>query len=93
MLSCGLIGSIHGVTVRAHPPIYTHIYTHMPQTDAAAYVPSGYWTVDLPSVQVRARNHARPGKGEVLLDLSSSSSSADGTCVYALHSPCPVSPP
>lgn len=54
---------------------------------ADAYVPSGYWSVDVPSVQVRARNHARPGKGEMLLDLSassSSSSSSGGTYVFVL---------
>ena len=54
---------------------------------ADAYVPSGYWSVDVPSVQVRARNHARPGKGEVLLDLSassSSSSSSGGTYVFVV---------
>ncbi len=33
-------------------------------------LPENYWAVKMRSVQVRARDHARPGQGEVLLDTA-----------------------
>lgn len=55
----------------------------------------GYWTVTVHSVQVRTRDHVRPGHGEVLVDTSSSpfssssSPSLDGMFGSALLA-CPL---
>lgn len=68
--------------------------THKPNTQTQGmYVPEGYWSVDVRSVEVRTRDHARPGKGEVLVDVSSPSSGEPrawldkemgGLCVWLL---------